>query len=166
MEIEGAKGTDGNWIDPAIIDKFGLKRRPHANMQRFVSRLFPGQQYVPTEEVDVKLVFEPAGIAICVKCLVLPDSTVAHQSEVIIGDADIEFYGVRDLIRAKSPLFKPAREATEVLSSLGNKLKEQELLENFGSFVKKKKNRVELTCGILSYVQRIFQLKVGGVSVC
>ena len=99
-------------------------------------------------------------------CLVLPDSTVAHQSEVIIGDADIEFYGVRDLIRAKSPLFKPAREATEVLSSLGNKLKEQELLENFGSFVKKKKNRVELTCGILSYVQRIFQLKVGGVSVC
>ena len=136
---EGAKGNGGNWIDPAAVEKFGLKRKAYAGGMRFMSRLFPGDRYCPKEEVELRLVFEPAGVAIALRCLVLPENENnmgAEQSELIIGDADIQYFGVRDLIGAKSPVFKPAVQAREVWESLGEQLREQELLENtFGSFV-------------------------------
>ena len=90
---EGAKGVGGNWIDPSAVEKFGLKRRAYHGSMKFVSRLFPGEKYCPREEVEVRLVFEPAGVAIALVCFVLPESDLgAELTELIIGDADINFH--------------------------------------------------------------------------
>jgi len=134
---EGAKGVMGSWIDRAAVVKFGLKRKPCSVKARFTSRLFPGQTFCPEEEVEVRLVFEPAGVRVQLKCLVLPESnTMLERSSVIIGDADIKYYGIRDLIEAKSPVFRPAVQAREVLESLGEQFAEQDMLDTlFGNFV-------------------------------
>ena len=69
-----------------------------------MSRLGPGKYHCPQEEVELRLVFEPAGIAIAL-CLVLPESDMgAAQSELIIGDVDNKYVGVRDLIEAKKSI--------------------------------------------------------------
>jgi len=134
---EGAKGVMGSWIDRAAVVKFGLKRKPCSVKARFTFRLFPGQTFCPEEEVELRLVFEPAGVRVQLKCLVLPESnTMLERSSVIIGDADIKYYGIRDLIEAKSPVFRPAVQAREVLESLGEQFAEQDMLDTlFGNFV-------------------------------
>ena len=134
---EGAKGVGGNWIDPAAVEKFGLKKRKCRGNMTFVSRLFPGEKYCPRDEVEVRLVFEPAGVAIALMCFVLPESDLgAELTELIIGDADINYFGVRELMEAEGPVFKPAVQAREVTESLSDQFKEQEMLETlFGSFL-------------------------------
>ena len=134
---EGAKGVGGNWIDPTAVEKFGLKTREYTGIMKFVSRLFPGEKYCPREEVEVRLVFEPAGVAIALVCFVLPkNDSGAELTELIIGDADINYFGVRELMKAEGPMFKPAVQAREVMESLSEQFEEQKKLETlFGSFV-------------------------------
>jgi len=104
---EGTKGVMGSRIDRAAVEELGLKRKPCSVKARFTSRLFPGQTFCTEEEVEVRLVFEPAGVRVQLKCLVLPKSnTMLERSSVIIGDADIKYFGIRDLIDAKSPVFR------------------------------------------------------------
>ena len=133
---EGAKGVGGNWIDPIAVEKFNLKKRCYTGKTRFVSRIFPGAKFCPQEEVDIRLVFEPAGVWIALRCFVLPKSDLGNErTELIIGDADIRYFGIRELIEADGPLFQPAEPAREVLESLGSQLEEQALLEeSFGQF--------------------------------
>ena len=64
---EGAKGVGGSWVDRDLVVRMGLATRPIGRDARFTSRLFPGQEFVPREEVDLRLRFEPAGIVSCLR---------------------------------------------------------------------------------------------------
>jgi len=76
---EGARGMDGSWIESDLVKRAGLKTRQIVKKERFKSRLFPGQEFVPQEEVDVRLIFEPADVEVTLKCYVLPVWTESLQ---------------------------------------------------------------------------------------
>ena len=135
---EGAKGVEGSWVDKDLVVRMGLTTRPIGMDARFTSRLFPGQEFVPREEVDLRLRFEPAGIEVTLSCRVLPRNVDnSRRSDVIIGDYHLKKFGIRDLMQAEGPVYKPARAAQEVYESLGNQFLEMDLLEDsnlFGAF--------------------------------
>ena len=135
---EGAEGVGGSWVDRDLVARMGLTTRPTGMDARFTSRLFPGQEFVPREEVDLRLRFEPAGIEVALTCRVLPDNEKnSRRSDVIIGDYHLMKFGIRELMQAMGPVFKPAIAAQEVYASLGRQFEEMELLEDcnlFGAF--------------------------------
>ena len=135
---EGAKGVGGSWVDRDLVVRMGLTTRPIGIDARFTSRLFPGQEFVPREEVDLRLRFEPAGIEVTLTCRVLPENgKSSRRSDVIIGDYHLMKFGIRELMQAMGPVFKPAIAAQEVYASLGRQFGEMDLLEDsnlFGAF--------------------------------
>ena len=95
---EGAKGVGGSWIDSDLVTRMSLKTRPTGSSARFRSRLFPGRDFIPQEEVEVRLRFNPAGVEVTLMCYVLPASQDSgQQSDVIIGDHHLRKFGIWDL---------------------------------------------------------------------
>ena len=136
---EGAKGLGGSWVDSDLVKRLGLRVRPCRDVVRFGSRLFPELEYIPVEEVDLRLEFCPAGVSVTLPCFVLPPSRagIERKSDVIIGDYHLMTYGIRELMQLREPVFKPAAAAIEVKESLKKQLDEGAILENlnlFGAF--------------------------------
>ena len=106
---EGAKGLGGSWVDSDLIKRLGLRVRPCRDIVRFGSRLFPELEYIPVEEVDLRLEFCPAGVSVTLPCFVLPPSRagIERKSDVIIGDYHLMTYGIRELMQLREPVFKP-----------------------------------------------------------
>ena len=146
---EGAKGKDGNWVDPNALRRWGIRPRKNENPTTYVSRLHPNSPYTAEEIVTLTIVLQPADVRITIKARVFPeDGGVQNWSELVIGNEDINKFGIRELLEATEAVFTPAKPADEVLNLLDKHLAEGAKLELMGGILPDVESRLPSEDGV------------------
>ena len=78
---EGAKGKNGNWVDPSALRRWGIVPRKNENPTTYVSRLHPNEPYTAEEVLTLTIVLQPADLRITLEACVFPDDGGVQKSK-------------------------------------------------------------------------------------